>query len=205
MINFKELASEYKTPLYIYDLDYMSSQFHELKAAFKGRKSIMAYAVKANSNLSVVKHFADLGSGADCVSIGEVRRAFLAGIPSYKIIFVPFFYVLTFIFASGVCLFFSALVVKYHDFKAIVPFLLQLGIYITPVGFSSSIVPEYLKFWYSFNPLVGIVDGFRWAIIGRDVPLYLPGLIVAIVITFLTFLIGLVVFRKMEKTFADVI
>lgn len=87
MINFKELASEYKTPLYIYDLDHMSSQYNELKTAFKARKSIMAYAVKSNSNLSVVKHFADMGSGADCVSIGEVRRAFLAGIPSYKIIF----------------------------------------------------------------------------------------------------------------------
>ncbi len=87
MINFKELAKEYKTPLYVYDLDYMSSQYSELKEAFKGRKSLLAYAVKANSNLSIVKHFADLGSGADCVSIGEVRRAFLAGIPSYKIIF----------------------------------------------------------------------------------------------------------------------
>ncbi|MBU0721308.1 diaminopimelate decarboxylase [bacterium] len=87
MINFKELASEYKTPLYVYDLDYMTAQYNELKEAFKGRKSILAYAVKANSNLSVVKHFGDLGSGADCVSIGEVRRAFLAGIPSYKIIF----------------------------------------------------------------------------------------------------------------------
>lgn len=87
MINFKELAVEYKTPLYIYDLDYMTKQYEELKAAFRGRKSIMAYAVKANSNLSIVKHFSDLGSGADCVSIGEVRRAFLAGIPSYKIIF----------------------------------------------------------------------------------------------------------------------
>ncbi|MCW8954152.1 MAG: diaminopimelate decarboxylase [Sulfurimonas sp.] len=87
MINFKELASEYKTPLYIYDLDYMTKQYEELKAAFKGRKSIMAFAVKSNSNLSVIKHFSDLGSGADCVSIGEVRRAFLAGIPSYKIIF----------------------------------------------------------------------------------------------------------------------
>jgi diaminopimelate decarboxylase len=87
MINFKELASEYKTPLYVYDFDYMSSQYNELKEAFKARKSIMAYAVKSNSNLSVVKHFADMGSGADCVSIGEVRRAFLAGIPSYKIIF----------------------------------------------------------------------------------------------------------------------
>jgi len=87
MINFKELANKYKTPLYIYDLDHMTTQYTQLKEAFKARKSIMAYAVKANSNLSVVKHFADLGAGADCVSIGEVRRAFLAGIPSYKIIF----------------------------------------------------------------------------------------------------------------------
>jgi diaminopimelate decarboxylase len=87
MMNFKELASEYKTPLYVYNLDYMSKQYQELKEAFKARKSILAYAVKANSNLSVIKHFADLGSGADCVSIGEVRRAFLAGIPAYKIIF----------------------------------------------------------------------------------------------------------------------
>jgi len=87
MINFKELAEKYKTPLYLYNLDYMSAQYEELKEAFRGRKSIIAYAVKANSNLSVVKHFAKMGSGADCVSIGEVRRAFLAGIPAYKIIF----------------------------------------------------------------------------------------------------------------------
>jgi len=87
MIDFKELAKEYGTPLYVYDFDYMAEQYETLKEAFRGRKSIIAYAVKANSNLSVIKHFAKLGSGADCVSIGEVRRAFLAGIPSYKIIF----------------------------------------------------------------------------------------------------------------------
>jgi len=87
MIDFKQLATEYKTPLYVYDFDYMKAQYSELKEAFKGRKSILAYAVKANSNLSVVKHFAKMGSGADCVSIGEVRRAFMAGIPAYKIIF----------------------------------------------------------------------------------------------------------------------
>ncbi|MDD5157473.1 diaminopimelate decarboxylase [Sulfurimonas sp.] len=87
MINFKELAQTYKTPLYVYDFDYMTKQYEELKVAFKGRKSIMAFAVKSNSNLSVIKHFANLGSGADCVSIGEVRRAFLAGVPKYKIIF----------------------------------------------------------------------------------------------------------------------
>jgi len=87
MIDFRELTNKYKTPLYVYDFDYMSAQYEALKEAFRGRKSIIAYAVKANSNLSVVKHFAKMGSGADCVSIGEVRRAFLAGIPAYKIIF----------------------------------------------------------------------------------------------------------------------
>ncbi|TKI68311.1 diaminopimelate decarboxylase [Sulfurimonas crateris] len=86
-MNFRELASKYKTPLYIYDLDYMTKQYEELKEAFKGRKSLLAYAIKSNSNLSVINHFAQMGSGADCVSIGEVRRAFLAGVPSYKIIF----------------------------------------------------------------------------------------------------------------------
>jgi len=87
MIDFKELADEYKTPLYVYNLDYMTEQYKKLKEAFRGKKSIMAYAVKSNSNLSVVKHFSNLGSGADCVSIGEVRRASLAGVPNYKIIF----------------------------------------------------------------------------------------------------------------------
>ena len=87
MIDFKRLATKYKTPLYVYDLDYMQQQYDSLKDAFRARKSILCYAIKANSNLSVVKHFAQMGSGADCVSIGEVRRALLAGIPSYKIIF----------------------------------------------------------------------------------------------------------------------
>ena len=87
MIDFKALAKKYGTPLYVYDFDAMSEQFNALKEAFRGRKSILAYAIKSNSNLSVVKHFASQESGADCVSIGEVRRALLAGIPPYKIIF----------------------------------------------------------------------------------------------------------------------
>ncbi|MFA6760444.1 MAG: diaminopimelate decarboxylase [Sulfuricurvum sp.] len=87
MIDFKAVAQEYQTPLYLYDFDYMREQFLSLKEAFRAKKSLLAYAIKANSNLSVIKHFASLGSGADCVSIGEVRRALLAGVPSYKIIF----------------------------------------------------------------------------------------------------------------------
>jgi diaminopimelate decarboxylase len=87
MIDFKTLAQKYSTPLYVYDLNHMSSQYEALKEAFKARKSLLAYAVKANSNLSVIQHFAKLGSGADCVSIGEVKRALLAGVPKYKILF----------------------------------------------------------------------------------------------------------------------
>ena len=86
-MNFKELANKYDTPLYVYDFNHFENQFKELKNAFKGRKSIISYAVKANSNLSVIKKFASLGSGADCVSIGEVKRALLAGVDKYKIIF----------------------------------------------------------------------------------------------------------------------
>ncbi|MDF1880330.1 diaminopimelate decarboxylase [Sulfurimonas sp. MAG313] len=87
MINFSQLAEKYQTPLYVYDFNSISEQFESLKSAFKARKAIMAYAIKANSNLSVVKYLASLGAGADCVSIGEVRRALMAGIPKYKIIF----------------------------------------------------------------------------------------------------------------------
>jgi diaminopimelate decarboxylase len=87
MIDFKQLAQKYDTPLYVYDFEHFKNQYLELKKAFKARKSIIAYAIKANSNLSVIKHFASLGSGADCVSIGEVKRALLAGVDKYKIIF----------------------------------------------------------------------------------------------------------------------
>ncbi len=87
MIDFKKLAKKYSTPLYIYDFDYIKERYLDLKGAFKARKSLICYAVKANSNLSVIKHLVDLGAGCDCVSIGEIRRAFLAGAKKYKIIF----------------------------------------------------------------------------------------------------------------------
>ncbi len=87
MIDFKQLADKYDTPLYVYDFGHISERYEELKKAFSGRKSLISYAVKANSNLSVLKHLAAMGSGADCVSIGEVKRALMSGIPKYKIIF----------------------------------------------------------------------------------------------------------------------
>ena len=86
-IDFKTLAQKYQTPYYVYDFDYIKKQYTELKESFRARKSLIAYAVKANSNLSVIQHLANLGAGADCVSIGEIKRALKVGIPSYKIIF----------------------------------------------------------------------------------------------------------------------
>jgi len=86
-VDYKALAERYGTPLYVYDFDHFTEQYNQLKEAFSARKSLMAFAVKSNSNLSVVKHFASLGAGADCVSIGEVRRALKVGIEPYKIIF----------------------------------------------------------------------------------------------------------------------
>lgn len=86
-IDYKALAQKYGTPLYIYDFDYIENRYNTLKDAFAGKKSIINYAVKANSNLSVIAHLAKLGSGADCVSIGEVQRALDAGVSKYKIIF----------------------------------------------------------------------------------------------------------------------
>jgi len=86
-LNFQHLAKKYQTPFYLYDFDYIQKQYTNLKDTFKSKKSLISYAIKANSNLSVIKHLAELGSGADCVSIGEVKRALLAGVSKYKIIF----------------------------------------------------------------------------------------------------------------------
>ena len=86
-IDFEMLAQKYNTPLYVYDFDYIKNRYLELKEAFSGQKNIINYAVKANSNLSVISHLAGQGAGADCVSIGEVKRAVLAGVSKYKIIF----------------------------------------------------------------------------------------------------------------------
>ncbi len=87
MIHFQALAEKYDTPLYLYDFDYITTQYNRLKEAFKAKKSLICYAVKANSNLSVIQHLAQLGAGCDCVSIGEVNRALYAGVENYKIIF----------------------------------------------------------------------------------------------------------------------
>jgi lipopolysaccharide transport system permease protein len=126
-------------------------------------------------------------------------------IPSWRILTLPFFIAIAFAAATGVGLWLAALNVKYRDFRYIVPFMVQFGLYISPVGFSSSIVPAQWRLLYSMNPMVSVIDGFRWAILGGDFSLYWPGFALSLGLVLLLFATGVRYFRKVERTFADVI
>ncbi|MEJ7676476.1 MAG: ABC transporter permease [Segetibacter sp.] len=121
--------------------------------------------------------------------------------PSWQIIFLPLFIVLAFFAAFGTGLYLTALNVKYRDFRYIIPFIVQFGLYITPVGFSSSVIDAKYRFWFSLNPMVGVIDGFRWSILGE--PFHVQSLMLSVAVTFLFMWLGIWYFRKVEKTFAD--
>jgi lipopolysaccharide transport system permease protein len=125
--------------------------------------------------------------------------------PSLRIFTLPVFILVAFAAAMGAGLWIAALNVKYRDFRIIVPFVVQFGLYISPVGFSSSIVPEQWRLLYSLNPMVGVIDGFRWAILGGNSQLYWPGFLLSLSLVLVILVTGIVYFRKTEKTFADVI
>jgi len=125
--------------------------------------------------------------------------------PTWKIFTLPLFLIIPVIASLGCGFWFSALTVNYRDFRYVVPFIIQLGLYISPVGFSSAIVPENWKLLYSLNPMAGVIDGFRWAILGDKTEIYLPGFILSVLFSILLFITGLWYFRKMEKSFTDVI
>jgi lipopolysaccharide transport system permease protein len=122
--------------------------------------------------------------------------------PSWHIIFLPLFVILAFTTSFGISLYLTALNVKYRDFRYIIPFIVQFGLLVSPVGFSSSIVPEKWKFLYACNPMVSVIDGFRWCILG-EVHLELHTLLISVCVTLLFLIIGLRYFRKTEKSFAD--
>jgi lipopolysaccharide transport system permease protein len=126
-------------------------------------------------------------------------------VPSWRILTLPLFILIAFAASMGVGLWLSALNVKYRDFRYVVPFLVQFGLYISPVGFSSSIVPQKWRLLYSLNPMVGVIDGFRWAILGSESNLYWSGFTLSLGLVALLFVSGIWYFRKTERTFADVI
>lgn len=126
-------------------------------------------------------------------------------VPEVRIVMLPLFVLIAFAASMAGGLWIAALNVRYRDFRYIIPFIVQFGLYISPVGFTSSIVPEKWRLLYSLNPMVGVIDGFRWAILGGDYQLYWPGFILSLVLVVIILVTGIVYFRKTEKTFADVI
>jgi lipopolysaccharide transport system permease protein len=125
--------------------------------------------------------------------------------PTWRVLVLPLLILMSFAVAMGAGLWISAMNAKYRDFRYIVPFIVQFGLYISPVGFSSSVVPEKWRLLYSLNPMVGVIDGFRWAILGKDIVFYLPGFLLSLSLVALLFTSGLWYFRKTERTFADII
>jgi homopolymeric O-antigen transport system permease protein len=125
--------------------------------------------------------------------------------PDWRILVLPVFVLLAFCASIGPGLWITALNVKYRDFRYIIPFIVQFGLYVSPVGFSSSVVPEQWRLLYSLNPIVGVIDGFRWCILGGQSELYAPGLAISIGVTAFLLWFGIHQFRRMEKSFADLI
>ncbi len=137
-----------------------------------------------------------------------VLMAWYRFMPSWQFVTLPLWTAWAFLAALGPGLYITALNVKYRDFRYVIPFIVQFGLYVSPVGFSSAVLTERLhipRMVYSLNPIVGVIDGFRWAIGGNSEPLYWPGLAVSAAMTVFFLWLGVWYFRKMERTFADVI
>ena len=126
-------------------------------------------------------------------------------IPAWQIFALPFFVLMAILSSIGPGLWITAMNVKYRDFRYVIPFILQLGLYVSPVGFSSSVIPEKWKLIYSINPMVGVIDGFRWSILGKEANIYLPGFLMSwlVIIMFLYF--GIKKFRELVAKFSDLI
>ncbi len=125
-------------------------------------------------------------------------------LPGWQILLLPVFVLLAFFASLGPSLWITALNVKYRDFRYIIPFIVQFGLYVSPVGFSSSVIPDRWRLLYSLNPVVGVIDGFRWCILGES-NIYWPGFLASLGVTTFFLWFGIRQFRSMEKRFADLI
>lgn len=152
---------------------------------------------------SVITSFVDFMISAALLG---VLMIYFQYVPSANIIFLPIFIVAAFAVAFGAGLWISALMVRYRDFRFIVPFIVQFGLYLSPVGFSSTLIPEKFRLLYfSLNPMAGVIDGFRWSILGGNQQMYWPGFVFSMLGVVLLIASGIYYFRKTERSFADII
>lgn len=125
--------------------------------------------------------------------------------PSWRLLLLPALVALAILASLGPALLVTALNVKYRDFRYVIPFLVQFGLYVSPVGFSSAIVPEHWRFWYSLNPMVGVIDGFRWCVLGGGSQVYAPGFVLSLAVVAFFLWAGVGYFRRTERSFADLL
>jgi lipopolysaccharide transport system permease protein len=126
-------------------------------------------------------------------------------VPGWQVVLLPAFVVLAVLASLGPALLVTALNVKYRDFRYVIPFIVQFGLYVSPVGFSSAVVPDAWRFWYSLNPVVGVIDGFRWCLLGGESRLYLPGFALSLGVVAAFVWLGVTYFRRTERSFADLV
>jgi lipopolysaccharide transport system permease protein len=181
---------------------------------FSGTLADASGSVSGNSNLISKVYFPRIiipvaSAVVTLVDFG-INLALLIGlmiwyrfVPGWQLVFLPAFVLLATAASLGPGLLITALNVKYRDFRFIIPFILQFGLYVSPVGFSSTVVPKAWRFWYSLNPVVGVIDGFRWCLLGGESQLYVPGFLVSLGITGLFLWLGITYFRRTERSFAD--
>jgi len=195
---------------------------------FSSALASSSQSMVGNANLISKVYFPRLivPAGAVVTSFADFLISFLILIaimiwyrfaPTWNILALPLFAGIAFLTALGPGLFLTALNVKYRDFRYVIPFLIQFGLYACPVGFSSAVIRERLVqklgehlgnqlfLLYSLNPMVGVIDGFRWAILGNNSPIYLPGFFLSLLVVGLFLVVGIWYFRKTEKSFADII
>jgi lipopolysaccharide transport system permease protein len=151
---------------------------------------------------AVMVAFVDFLIGSTILSALMIWYRFM---PGWQILLLPVFAAIAFMASVGIGAWITALNVKYRDFRFVIPFMVQLGLYVSPVGFSSSIIPDQWRLIYSLNPLVGVIDGFRWCLLGGQNQLYLPGLCLSFGVTAFFLWFGIRQFRMMEKSFADLV
>jgi len=183
---------------------------------FSNTFSVSANSLVSNSNMISKTYFPRiiLPTTAMLTSLVDFLIAFSIYIlmmfwygvyPDWRIVVLPLLMILASLASLGAGFFVSALNVTYRDFRIVVPFIVQFGLYLSPVGFSSNVVPEKWRLLYSLNPMVGVIDGFRWALLGGETKLYMPGFILSTCLSLLIFLLGIRFFYRSERTFADII
>jgi lipopolysaccharide transport system permease protein len=184
---------------------FFSSSLSEASGSLIGNASLIGKVYFPRlivPTATVVVAFADF---LISFSILLVMMAWYRFAPGWQILALPGFVLLALVASIGPGLWLTALNVKYRDFRHVIPFVVQLGLYVSPVGFSSAVVPAQWRLLYSLNPMVGVIDGFRWCILGGQSELYFPGLAVSLAIAAFFLWFGIRRFRATEKSFADLI